>query len=101
VLATDPKIVRDIVGGALVLLFYGSLFARTLRQNRGNKVIEFGAMTIMLFLAMAFTSRFLPFWAFGLLLALVFLLCIITLFFLVKRGWDGAHRHKSAEQKKA
>lgn len=82
-IAQHSQLVPGIVSAILAILYWGLLFWRTFRRNRGNLVIECGIVTIMIFLAMAFLSRIINFpdWAFGSLLATVFLLCLITLFF--------------------
>ena len=89
----------QVIGVVTAALFYALSFWRIARRNRGNKVIECGTMAIMVTIAMVFLSRFidLPDWAFSSLLALIFLLCTATLFFLAQRAYR-ALCHRRAEQ---
>src|SRR6266550_8596819 len=83
-IAVDTKIVRGIVDSSGLVLFYGLAFWHIFKWNPGNKVIECGSITLMVFVATLalFKAKF-PAWVLGWLFLLVFLLCLLTMFFLV------------------
>jgi heme A synthase len=85
-----------VVGAFCVALSYIAFFWRTLRSNRGNKLIECGALTLIVCMTMLATTIIpgFPSWAFFLLLILVVLLCFSTLFFLAQRIFRAVHARK-------
>jgi hypothetical protein len=87
-------LVREILGAAWVVLAFGGVFWRTFRQNRGNKRVEFGVITVSLFLACIFLFEIpgLPFRIVGSMMALVVLLCFATLFILGQRIFRALRR---------
>jgi ABC-type Na+ efflux pump permease subunit len=82
-----------IVSGFGVMAGYFIYFWRIFRSNRGNKLVECGAITVAVFLAMVPFSRIpgftdhIPDWIFMPYILLVVLLCFTTLFFLAQRIW--------------
>jgi len=76
------------VGSAVVILFYIVYLWRTFRSNPGNRLIECGTLTLIVFFPMVAVSIFFrpPDWLFFSWLILVVLLCFTTLFFLIQRG---------------
>jgi hypothetical protein len=73
---------------------YLALFWRTFRQNRGNRLIECGAITLIVafiglatFVTIPGISDHPPNWVFWLWISSVILLCLSTLFFAVQRLW--------------
>jgi len=69
----------------IVAVVYWLSLWRIIKGNRGNRVIECGSITLMLFFLMMLLMKFtkVPDWvlpSFGMLL---FLLCLVTMFFLL------------------
>jgi drug/metabolite transporter superfamily protein YnfA len=92
----------NVLRSIVFFLLYAFIFWRTFKDNRGNRVIQCGSITLMLFLLMMALLRIPHFpvdyvaWL-GLPLLL---LCILTLFFLVQQGYRALrHRkiHKHSE----
>jgi hypothetical protein len=92
---------RAVWTAVYLALFYGVSFWRILRRNPGNKLIECGTLTVVVFLAMVPVStipgftNWVPDWAFGLWILLTILLCFSTLFFLAQRIFQAARKHKN------
>jgi len=81
---TDPTTVMRSIG---LFLFYAFIFWRLFKGNRGNRVIQCGSITLMLFLAMIARMR-VPYFPVDLVAWLgpaLFLLCMLTMFFLFQR----------------
>jgi hypothetical protein len=86
-IATGGSQFRTIGGGVLVFLLYGLFFWRVFKKNPGNKLVEAGSITLIVFLAMLpiNSAGDVPDWLFGVWLILILLLCFATLFFLLQR----------------
>jgi len=84
----DPNTVHEARGIALFLL-YAFLFWRLFKDNRGNRVIQCGSITLMLFLVMLALTRIpnLPVDYVAWLGPALFLLCMLTMFFLFQQGY--------------
>lgn len=95
--AVDKNIVRGVVGSLGLVLFYGFSFWRIFKGNPGNRVIECGSITLMVFVVMLvlFKVPDFPVWALAWLGLLLFLLCLLTMFFLVQQGYRALHRRKT------
>ena len=83
----------EIVSGFCVVACYLIFFWRVFKKNPGNRLVECGAITLVVFFAMVpfsripgFTDR-IPDWIFLPYILLVVLLCFTTLFFLAQRIW--------------
>jgi hypothetical protein len=78
-----------------LLLFYAWLFWRTFKDSRGNRVIQCGTVTLMLFFVLLALSRIpnLPFDYVWWLWPALFFLCMLTMFFLLQQGYR-ALRHR-------
>jgi hypothetical protein len=82
------------------LIFYTFFFWRLIRSNRGDKFIQCGSITVMLFLVLAALSRiphfplddYVSWFAIPL-----FLLCVLTMFYLFQQLY---HEHKQKKQKR-
>ncbi len=96
-IAQSAKIVSGIIGAIAATLFWALSFWRIARQSRGNKVIECGVLAIVVLLAMAFLSRVIEFpdWAIVALIALLFILCVATLFFFAQECYRSLQRRKA------
>jgi hypothetical protein len=72
-----------------LFLLYAYMFWRLFKDNRGNRVIQCGSITLMLFLVMVALMRIPSFpvdyvaW----LGPALFLLCMLTMFFLFQQGY--------------
>jgi hypothetical protein len=92
----DAKAARGIG----FLLLYGLFFWRLIRSNRGDKFIQCGSITVMLFLALMALSRiphfplddYAPWFAIPL-----FLLCVLTMFYLFQQLY---REHKQRNQRR-
>jgi len=95
--AFDNNIIRGVFGALSMVLFYGFSFWRIFRSNPKNKVIECGSLTIMVFVVMLALSRVpnFPIDFIAWLGPLVFLLCMLTMVFLVMQGYRALRRRKT------
>ena len=95
-IAVDTNIVRRIAGSLGLVMFYGFSFWRIFTRNPGNKIIECGSITLMVFVVMLalFKVPNFPVWVLAWLGLLVFLLSLLTMFFLVQQGYRALRRRK-------
>ena len=86
---------RPIVSFLVVAVVYWLSLWRIIKGNRGNRVIECGIVTLMLFFLMMLLMKLtsLPYWVLPSLGVLLFLLCLLTMFFLLLQGVH-AIRHR-------
>jgi hypothetical protein len=86
-IATHENQLRTVGGALLIFVFYGLFFWRIFKSNPGNRLIEGGSITLIVFLAMIpiNSAGNVPDWLFGAWLFLIVLLCFATLFFLFQR----------------
>jgi len=82
-----------------LFLLYAFMFWRLFRDNRGNRVIQCGSFTLMLFLVMLALTRIpnIPIDYVAWLGPALFLLCMLTMFFLFQQGYR-ALRKRSKER---
>jgi hypothetical protein len=73
--------------GLLILLLYGLFFWRLLKSKPGNRLVESGFLTLIVFAALSpvRNTRDVPIMGFGVWIILVFLHCFATLYFLFQR----------------
>jgi hypothetical protein len=91
--AIASRTLSQSVGSACVIAFYLLYFWRVFKSNPGNRVVECGMITLVVFFSMLlFTRGDVPNWLFLSWVLMVVLLCFSTLFFLVQRGVRAA-RH--------
>jgi len=85
-IAPKTVIVARSIG---LFLLYAFMFWRLFRDNRGNRVIRCGSITLMLFLVMLALTRIpnIPIDYIAWLGAALFLLCMLTMFFLLQQGY--------------
>jgi len=88
---------RPLGSFLLVAVVYWLLFWRIIKSNRGNRVIECGSITLMLAILMMLLMKLtnLPNWVLPSLGLLVFLLCLLTMFFLLVQGVQAIRHRKS------
>ncbi len=96
-IAIDGKTIQSIGGALWILLFYGLFSWRTFKRNPGNRVVECGSITLIVFLAMVPLVKLgnPPDWLFALWLILLVLLCFSTLFFAMQRAYRAIQRRHS------
>jgi hypothetical protein len=99
--SNDGNLLRDIGVGLYATIFYALYFWRVFKKNPGNRVVECGVITLVVFLAMIPLIKLHdpPDWVFVVWLILVVLLCFSTLFFVVQCGYRAMVRHKHASAK--
>jgi len=93
----NPSVIRDIASGIGLFLFYGYSFWRIFKSNSGNRVIECGSITLMLFaiILALFKIPNLPDWVLPYMFILLFLLCMLTMVFLAQQGYRALRRRKT------
>jgi O-antigen/teichoic acid export membrane protein len=96
-IAIDPSVARGVVGSFGLILLYGFSFWRIFKRNPGNRVIECGSITLMIFAVMIALFRIpnFPTWIVAWLGLLVFLLGLLTIFFLLQQGYRALRRSKT------
>ena len=91
----DTKLVRAMADSFGLVLFYGFVFWRIFKRSSGNKVIECGSIALMVFVVtLALFKANCPVWVLAWLWVLVFLLCLLTMFFLVQQGYRALRSRK-------
>jgi len=95
-LTTTPG-VRSILSFLVVAVVYLLSLWRIIKGNRGNRVIEYGSITLMLFFLMMLLMKLksVPDWVLPSLGLLLFLLCLLTMFFLLLQGLQAIRHCKS------
>ena len=86
---------RSVASFLIVAAVYWVSLWRIIRGNRGNRVIECGSITLMLFFLMMLLIKLpsLPDWVLPSLGVLLLVLCLLTMFFLLAQGVH-AIRHR-------
>jgi hypothetical protein len=94
--AVNPSVIHGVIGGVALIVAYGFSFWRIFKHNPGSKVIECGSITLMLFIiaVVLFKVPNFPVWILASLFLLIFLLCLLTLGFLVQQGYRAVRHRK-------
>jgi hypothetical protein len=89
----DPNTVLTARGIGL-FFFYAFILWGTFKNNPGNRVIQCGSITLMLFLVMLALTRIpkFPIDYVAWLGPALFLLCMLTMFFLFQQGYCAVRR---------
>jgi len=89
--------VRPIVSFLVVAVVYWLSLWRIIKGNRGNRVIECGSIALMLLFLLMLLMKFpnLPDWVVPSLGLLLFLVCLLTMFFLLLQGVQAIRHRKS------
>jgi len=89
--------VRPILSFLMVAVVYWLSLWRIIKGNRGNRVIECGSITLMLFFLMMLLMKLtnVPDWVVPSLGLLLFLLCLLTMFFLLLQAVQAIRHRKS------
>jgi hypothetical protein len=95
--AADSTIARAIVGGLGLILVYGIALWRIFKANRGDKFIECGSITVMVFVLTMAAMKILyfPSWVIEFLEFLVYALAFVSIFFGVQQGYRALSRRKA------
>jgi hypothetical protein len=88
---------RPIASFLVVAVIYWLSLWRIIKGNRGNRVIECGSITLMLFFLMMLLMKAtnLPDWVLPSLGVLLFVLCLLTMFFLFLQGVQAVRHRRS------
>jgi hypothetical protein len=83
-----PSNLRSAASFLFVAVVYWLCLWRIIKGNRGNRVVQCGCITLMLSFLMMLLMKVakLPDWVLSSLGMLIFLLCLLTMFFLLLRG---------------
>lgn len=89
--------VRPIVSFLVVAIVYWLSLWRIIKGNRGNRVIECGSIALMLLFLMMLLMKLtnLADWVLPSLGLLLFLLCLLTMFFLLLQAVHAIRHRKS------
>jgi hypothetical protein len=89
--------VRPIASFLVVAVVYWLSLWRVIKGNCGNRVIECGSIALMLFFLMMLLIKLtnLPDWVLPSLGLLLFVLCLLTMFFLLVQGVQAIRHRKS------
>lgn len=92
-----PSSFRAAASFLIVAVVYWLSLWRIIKGNRGNRVIECGSITLMLAFLMMLLMKIpnLPDWLLPSLGVLIFLLCLLTMFFLLLQGVQAIRNRKS------
>lgn len=95
----DARIVRGIG----LFLLYSFIFWRLFKNNRGNRVIQCGSIALMLLMAMTVLMKIphFPVDVVAWLGLALFLLCLLTMFFLFQQGYRALRNRKAQEHPEA
>jgi hypothetical protein len=88
----SPKLIPAIV----TVCFYVFVFWRVVKTNPGNRLIQCGTLTVVVFMLMLLLSRIpnFPAWYLG---PLVSVLCILTVLVLIRRAFRALIGRKDEE----
>jgi len=92
-----PSNLRSAASFLFVAVVYWLCLWRIIKGNRGNRVVQCGCITLMLSFLMMLLMKVakLPDWVLSSLGMLIFLLCLLTMFFLLLRGVHAIRNRKS------
>jgi hypothetical protein len=92
--AFDTDIVRGIAGGAGLILAYGLYAWRIFKRNPGDRFMESGSVTLMIFVVVLASRRIphVPDWVFNSLVLLLGISTFLSLFFMLQQGYRALRR---------
>ncbi len=90
----QADIVRGIAGGAGLILAYGLYAWRIFKRNPGDRFMESGSVTVMIFAVVLASRRILHFpdWVFNSLVLLLGIATFLSLFFMLQQGYRALRR---------
>ena len=96
-IAVETNIVRRIIGSAGLILAYGISLWRIIKSSPGDRFIECGSITVMVFvMTMAVIRvRYFPDWVLESLEVLLYLLTLLSIFFMFQQGYRALRRRKT------
>ena len=94
--ASGASAIQTVISGVALVGFYGFVLWRVAKRNAGNRVIEVGSLALVVFFIMAAAIKVpnLPDWivpGFG---VLFLLLGLLTIFFLMRQGYNVIRNRK-------
>lgn len=92
--AANANIVGGIVGGAGLILAYGLFAWRLFKNNPGDRFMETGSITLLIFGVVLASRKFphLPDWVFNALVLLLGIATFLSLFFMLQQGYRALRR---------
>ena len=92
--ALDPVIVRGVTGGVGLILIYGLYAWRIFKSNPGDRFMESGSVTLMIFVVVLASRRIpsSPDWVFNSLALLLGISTFLSLFFMLQQGYRALRR---------
>jgi hypothetical protein len=92
----DSNIQRAIIGGVCLILAYSIAVWRIIKTNRGDKFIECGSITLMVFVLTMAAMRisYFPSWVIEFLQFLLYGLALASIFFGAQQGYHALSRSK-------
>ena len=92
--ALDAGIVRGIAGGTGLILAYGFYAWRIFKSNRGDRFIESGSVTLMVFVVVLASRRIphVPDWVSNSLVLLLGIATFLSIFFMLQQGYGALRR---------
>jgi hypothetical protein len=100
--AIDAHTAGGILGGVGVVLGYGFSLWRIFQRNRGDRFVECALVTTMLLVVVSKLPKFpiIPNWVGPALWPLLFVFCVLSLFFLLQQGWRALRDRKASSQER-
>src|ERR1700736_1603047 len=98
--ALDPGIVRGVTGGVGLILMYGLCAWRIFKSNPGDRFVESGSVTLMIFGVVLASRRIphIPDWVSNFSVLLLGISTFLSLFFMLQQGYR-ALRRRLTQQK--
>ena len=92
--ALQADIVRGIAGGAGLILAYSLYAWRIFKSNHGDRFMESGSVTVMIFSVVLAARRIphVPDWVFNSLLLLLGIATFLSLFFMLQQDYRALRR---------
>ncbi len=99
--ALNPDIIRGIAGGVGLILAYGLYAWRVFRSNPGNRFMESGSVTLMIFVVVLASRRIphIPDWVFNSLAILLGISTFLSLFFMLQQGYRALRRRLTHQKR--
>ncbi len=100
-MAVDPDIVGSITGSTGLVLAYGISLWRIFKSNPGDRFIECGSITVMVFVLTLAVIRMHYFsdWVLESLEFLLYLLTFLSIFFMFQQVYRVLRRRKYATER--
>jgi len=96
-IAVDPDIVGGIAGSTGLVLAYGISLWRIFKSNPGDRFIECGSITVMVFVLtlVVIKMHYFPNWVLESLEFLLYLLTFLSIFFMFQQIYRALRRRRT------